>query len=76
MSDTSKPLSLEFFINPRCPPGVVPTEDASMDVCPGEVANEPEKEAPAVVLQIDYSEVGEHLFAAEVGPGKEPAFPA
>ena len=76
MPDTSKPLSPEFFINPRCPPGVVPTKAASIDVCPGEVANAPEKEAPAAVLEIDHSEVGEHLFAAEVGPGKEPAFPA
>ena len=26
MPDTLKPLSLEFFVNPRCPPGVVPIE--------------------------------------------------
>ena len=45
MSDMSKSLSPEFFINPRCPRGVVPTEAASIDVCPGEVANAPEKEA-------------------------------
>ena len=39
MSDTSKPLSQEFFINPRCPLGVVPVEAASINVCPGEVMN-------------------------------------
>ena len=35
MSDTSKPLPLEFFINPRCPPGAaprVPSTDADADV--------------------------------------------
>ena len=26
MSDTSKPLPPEFFVNPRCPPGAVPVE--------------------------------------------------
>ena len=26
MSDTSKPLPPNFFINPRCPPGAVPVE--------------------------------------------------
>ena len=36
MPDTSKPLSLEFFINPQCPPGAVPTEDATIDVQSGE----------------------------------------
>ena len=28
--DTSKPLSLEFFFNPRCPPVAVPAEAAAM----------------------------------------------
>ena len=28
MQDTSKPLPLDFFINPRCPPSVVPYEVA------------------------------------------------
>ena len=35
MSDTSKPLPPEFFINPRCPPGAapgVPTTDPDADV--------------------------------------------
>ena len=36
MPDTSKPLSPDFFINPRCPPGVVPAEAATNDVRPGE----------------------------------------
>ena len=76
MLDTSKPLSPEFFINPRCPPGAVPVEAASISVCPGEMTNAPEKEAPIVVLETDHSKVGEHLFAAEVESGKEPAFPA
>ena len=76
MSDTSKPLSPEFFINPRCPPGVVPAEAASIDVRRGEMTNAPEKEAPAVVLEMDHSKVGKHLSAAEVRPGKEPAFSA
>ena len=34
--NTSKPLSLEFFINPQCPLSVVPTESATVDVCSGE----------------------------------------
>ena len=70
MPDTSKTLSPEFFINPLFPPGVVPTEAASMDVRPGEVTNAPEREAPAVVLETDHSKVGEHLSAAQVGLGK------
>ena len=41
MPDTSKTLSSEFFINPRCPSGAVPAEAASIDVYPGEVANPP-----------------------------------
>ena len=32
----------------------------------------PEREAFAAVLEMDKGEVGEHLFAAEVGPGNEP----
>ena len=30
MPDTSKPLLPEFFINPRCPPGVVSSEAAAV----------------------------------------------
>ena len=74
MADTSKPLSLEFFINPRCPSGVVPTEVPSVDVRPGEATNVPEREPPTAVLQTDNSKVGEYLSAAEVGPGNEPVF--
>ena len=70
----SKPLSLEFFINHRCPLGVVPTEAASMDVRPGEVTNAPEREAHVAVVEMDHSKVDKHLSVAEVGPGKEPAF--
>ena len=46
----SKSLSLEFFINPRCPLGVVPAETISIDVRPGKVTNVPEREAPVAVL--------------------------
>ena len=74
MLDTSKLLSPEFFINPRCPLGAVLAEVASISVRPGEMTNAPEKEAPATVLKTDHSKVGEHLFVAEVEPGKEPAF--
>ena len=76
MSDTSKSLSLEFFINPRCPPGVVPAEIASIDVCPGEVVNALENKSHVAVLKTDHSEVGDHLSTAEVGPGKETVFPS
>ena len=75
MPDMSKPLSTEFFINPRCPPGVVPAEVTSIDVRPGEVANALEREALAAVLDTDHSKVGEHLSATEIGSGKEPFFP-
>ena len=76
MSDTSKPLSQEFFINPRFPLGVVPVEAASINVRPGEVMNASEKEAPAVVPEMDNSEAGEHLSVAKVGLGNEPVFSA
>ena len=34
--DMSKSLSIEFFINPRCPPGVVLAEATTIDVRLGE----------------------------------------
>ena len=74
MPDTYKPLSLEFFINPRCTLGVVPTEAASTDVHPDEVTNAPEMEAPVVVLETDNSKASEHLSTTEVRSGKEPTF--
>ena len=74
MPDTSKSSSPEFFINPRCPPGVVPTEAASIDVHLDEVTNALEMEAPIAVLEMDNSKAGKHLSVAEVGSGKEPAF--
>ena len=74
MPETSKPLSLEFFINPQWPPDAVPTEVASIDVCPSEMMTAPEKEAPVAVLETDHSIVGEHLSTVEVGPSKEPDF--
>ena len=46
--DTSKSLSPEFFINPRCPPGVVPTVATTIDVRLGEAMIASEIE---VVLQ-------------------------
>ena len=72
MPDTSKPLAPEFFINPRCPLGTVPTEAVSINVHPREAANVAEREALAAVLETDNNKAGEHLFAAEVGPGNEP----
>ena len=69
-----KPLSPEFYINPRCPPSVVPFEAACIDVLPGEMANVPKREAPASVIETNNSEAGEHLFAAEVRQGNEPVF--
>ena len=74
MSDTSKPLSLEFFINHRCPLGVIPAEAASIDVRPGEATNVPEREVPSTVLGTDNSKAGEHLFPVEVGPSNELIF--
>ena len=76
MSDTFKSLSLEFFINPRCPLGVVLVEAPSIDVRPGEVTNAPKREAPTTVLETDNSEVDKHLSVAEVGPGNELVFSA
>ena len=46
MPDTSKTLSPEFFINPRCPLGVVPAKVATIDVRPGESMITPERELP------------------------------
>ena len=44
MPDTSKPLTLEFFINPRCPPGVVPTIVSTINVHSGEAMIASERE--------------------------------
>ena len=74
MLDTSKPLSLEFFINPRFPSGAVPTEATTSDVRLSETMITLEREAVAAVLGTDISEVGEHLFESEVGLGNEPDF--
>ena len=78
MPDTSKPLPPEFFINPRCPLGaaLAAAAAASIDVRSGEVTNVSEREAPAVVLEMDNNEAGEHLFAAKVGAGNKPVFSA
>ena len=35
------------------------------------MTNEPEREAPAAVLETDNSKAGEHLSAVKVGPGNE-----
>ena len=72
MPNTSKPLSSEFFINPRCPSGAVLTEVATIDVCSGEAMIALEMEVPVAVLEADISKAGEHLSAAEVGLGNEP----
>ena len=58
MPNTSKPLSPEFFINPRCPPGTILIEAASINVHPGEATNGPEREALATVFETAKSEVG------------------
>ena len=68
MSDTSKSLSPEFFINPRCPPSIVPTEAASIDVLPGEATKAPKREALVTVLESNHSEASEHLSVFEVEP--------
>ena len=72
MLDTSKLLSPEFFINPRCPPGIVPIEATFINVHPSKATNALEREALAVVLETDNSEVGKHLSIVEVGQGNEP----
>ena len=72
MPDTSKPLSPEFFINPRCPLVAVPAEAATINVRLGETMIALEREVPATVLEMDISEAGEHLSAIEVGLGNKP----
>ena len=71
MPDTSKPLTPEFFINPRCPPGVVLAEVVTIDVRSGEAMIVLEREVPVAVLEANISETGEHLPTAEVGLGNE-----
>ena len=71
MPNTSKPLSLEFFINPRCPLGVVPVEAVTIDVRSGEAMIVSKREVPTTVLETDISEAGKHLSAAKVGLGNE-----
>ena len=71
MSDTSKLLSPEFFINPRCPSGVVPTEAATIDVRSGEAMIASEREVPATVLEANISEAGDHISAVEGWLGNE-----
>ena len=72
MPDMSKSLSPEFFINPRCPSGVVPAKAATIDVRLGEAMIVSEREIPATVLDVDISKAGEHLYATEVRLGNEP----
>ena len=69
MSDTSKPLSQEFFINPRCPTGTALAEAASIFVHSSEAMNALEMEALVAILKTNNSEVGENLSTAKVGPG-------
>ena len=70
--NTSKPLSPEFFNNPRCPLGAVPAEAATINVFSGEAMVGSEREVPAAVLEANISEAGENLSAAEVGLGNKP----
>ena len=68
----SKSLSPEFFINPRCLSGAVPAKAATIDVHLGEAMIVSEREIPTIVLDVDISKAGEHLYAAEVGLVNEP----
>ena len=72
MLDTSKPLSLEFFINPRCPPCVVPADAATIDVRSGEAMIASEREVHTAVLEAGISKTSDHLSIAEVRLGNEP----
>ena len=72
MQDTSKPLSLGFFINPQCPPGAVLTEAATIDVRSGEAMIALERGVPIAVLEVDISEASKHFSASEVALGNEP----
>ena len=71
MQDTSKPLSLEFFINPQCPPGAVLVEAATIDVRSGEAMIASERGVPVAVLEVDISEASKHFSASEVALGNE-----
>ena len=71
MPNTSKSLSPELFINPRCPPGAVPAKATTIGVCSSEAMIAPEREVPAAVLEIDISEASKLLSAAKVGLGNE-----
>ena len=71
MLDTSKPLSPEFFINPRWPPSVVLTEAATIDVRLGEAMIAPKREVLAAVLGMNISDVDEHLSTTKVGLDNE-----
>ena len=72
MLDTSKSVTLEFFINPQCLPGAVLAEVVTIDVSSGEAMIASEKEVPTVVLEVDISKAGEHHPTAKVGLGNEP----
>ena len=74
MLDTSNPLSPESFINPRCPPSVIPAEAVTSDVRPGKAMIKPKREAPATVPGTYINEAGEHLSATEVRLGNGPDF--
>ena len=69
MSNTSKSLTPEFFINPRFPLGTGPAEAATIDVHLGKAMIASEREVPTAVLEADISEASEHLLAAKVGWG-------
>ena len=54
------------------PPSDVPIEAATIDVRSSEAMIASEREVPIVVLEVDISEVGEHVSATEVGLSNEP----
>ena len=45
MPDSSNPLPLGFFVNPRCPPALAATEVTAVEVDQSEATKEPEKSA-------------------------------
>ena len=67
MPDTSKPLTLEFFIHSRCPQGTVPTKATTIDVRLGEAMIASEREVPTAVLKVDIGEASDHLYTAGAG---------
>ena len=56
MLDTSKPLSLEFFINPQCPLSVASVEAMTINIRLGEAMIELEREVLVAFLETNINE--------------------